>query len=1318
MVKINRRVKSSFIFGIVLILSLSTLLLYSFADVGSNRYPNGDVVDTAIESGKSQLFSRTVSGSLAAYQTFQDAYSTYYGSAATIQKIRVRVYLATSRMFDFVFRNDGGTADTMTEFLEQYGITRTGDDFDDLEISEPLFNSDDQLILPETAPDSAEALRSFLAGPFVSALDASIADMDAAIGLLNPFAESKEIVAAALIDPEDPTQPDVEIDDGDYYLFRAFLKLTKSYILLLKAYNMDIDIKEVAALGNMGAFNMKAIKDILDRNANILKIMTTGGTPSYASAAKLAEAKTAFIGAVDDYVIASEKIRNDVETTAGADELFSLDQDSIQEELLLRDQLVEVKNSLTANRVAQIGPLEAEWDFTLLNTGRHLGFWFADGYFIDGDYETTDGPCNFTGCCGEIDYSVISGNTIDMYVYYYGYPGGRAKFTGTLNAQRTAISSGTYYSYDYGSGGWIPQGTFTAYRVDVEDERVEVNLNPLYGNGVTALSLRDLLPQLNQFGYPERGTMGYGLGNDYTLGGILPFMESQDDWTREFDMLQPSGNVTITSGRTMGVQDGGITDWSGISPVFTDIIDEEDNPGEDVTALYLAKDETYYYVRMDMAGTIPMNGYKTYSVQLKKLPGDEYQMNYDRQIFIWYNPYGMKWEITVRILSYGEYPLADTEFQVFGSYIEMRLPHALMGETGGRFINVHTPWESNETCLQITPTASLSGTLTVPGYDETGLVYIGVYQYNAGLKRDERFLLGNKVIRAGDYTAGMAYAINHLPLGENVFVFVHWDRDLNGVVTPGDYTNIYMPLTLAQNSTLDINASEERISYPAPEFKHVSIFCIHNPYHSPNVAMLSFLKSTGPGDVAVTVRGPGGMTYDLAPTHFFDYKLGVQYSTSVPYLPDGNYVFEAVDSLGRKATATYYYAYNESLPFISNISPASGSYVGTTTPTLSWTPPAGNYYYQVLVLDMESKVGLFISSLLPSSQTSITIPDGLLKPNTPYIWVVRMFDSNTHRMNATQMGASFYTGNQQALSINSAALYTVPPSYIAPWYKHYCYMNIPGVAWWNIASFKVYKDTTVYYGEGKPWDPWDPSSSYYMDGRLFGAERYLVSFTTGSALSDGDYTLEVQSVFGETATYALPYSYSNVPSAVNMSSFDPANKYYFSTLTPTFSWAAIPEANAWYRLRIIDGTNADVNPGKRIKVWQSSWTTETSINVPAGILQPGASYYWQIGSTISTGDPNVLSGNVTNWNNNETAKMWLFTIQAPRYGDINLDYQVDIADAIMAMQTMAGLNPSGISEYYVSKFHPVIKSEIDVNADNRIGSAEVIYILQKAAELR
>ena len=58
-------------------------------------------------------------------------------------------------------------------------------------------------------------------------------------------------------------------------------------------------------------------------------------------------------------------------------------------------------------------------------------------------------------------------------------------------------------------------------------------------------------------------------------------------------------------------------------------------------------------------------------------------------------------------------------------------------------------------------------------------------------------------------------------------------------------------------------------------------------------------------------------------------------------------------------------------------------------------------------------------------------------------------------------------------------------------------------------------------------------------------------------------------------------------------------------------------------------------------------------------------------------------------------------------GDVNDDSSVDLADAILALQVMAGIEPSATAH-----------KEADVNGDNKIGIEEVIYILQKVSELR
>ena len=59
-------------------------------------------------------------------------------------------------------------------------------------------------------------------------------------------------------------------------------------------------------------------------------------------------------------------------------------------------------------------------------------------------------------------------------------------------------------------------------------------------------------------------------------------------------------------------------------------------------------------------------------------------------------------------------------------------------------------------------------------------------------------------------------------------------------------------------------------------------------------------------------------------------------------------------------------------------------------------------------------------------------------------------------------------------------------------------------------------------------------------------------------------------------------------------------------------------------------------------------------------------------------------------------------------GDINNDGNVDIADAILAMQVLSGISPQGTQ----------INNQSNINGDGKIGIAEVIYILQTIAAIR
>ncbi|MEA2013788.1 MAG: DUF1566 domain-containing protein [Thermodesulfobacteriota bacterium] len=69
-------------------------------------------------------------------------------------------------------------------------------------------------------------------------------------------------------------------------------------------------------------------------------------------------------------------------------------------------------------------------------------------------------------------------------------------------------------------------------------------------------------------------------------------------------------------------------------------------------------------------------------------------------------------------------------------------------------------------------------------------------------------------------------------------------------------------------------------------------------------------------------------------------------------------------------------------------------------------------------------------------------------------------------------------------------------------------------------------------------------------------------------------------------------------------------------------------------------------------------------------------------------------------------------IQTKSIGDINGDGNVDLADALIALKMLAGMDVSDLirADYATSG--------VDVNGDNKIGMEEAVYIMQKISELR
>lgn len=464
-----------------------------------------------ISEGEDYLYSETINGILLAHYTFQEAISYYPNDPV------INAYLALTRMSNLALKSGSGG---LQELLTLYGIVRTGSDLDTLDYHLPI-DENGKYNVPETAPKT-ETARAFMSGTLLSAIDASINNLNTTI--TNWSDASKHIVAKA----KRGTDMDIEVDYGDIYLFRASLKGLKSLVLTITAYDLNVDIREIAAQDNSGTFSEK---NFLDSYLYFLNLIPTSATPTGNGISQLALARTTLMSGIDDYMAASQKIRNDNYLTAGAEELIEIDECDYISEEWFRNSLTSIKNTLSSpsNPASQIPDQEEEWIFTDMATYDRIRVRLKHNK-SQGKFDGIDGG-DFVGYEGDIVCVKISSNQIYIEMESDFYPFSEVAFSGTLTSP-DVINNGAYSGW---SDAGPVSGNFYATRAQVSANIEKINLNPFFGNGSGPYDIRDFLPQFNVCNETVPGTVGIGLNPstpDATLGGIFPDY-IQDDWGLE-----------------------------------------------------------------------------------------------------------------------------------------------------------------------------------------------------------------------------------------------------------------------------------------------------------------------------------------------------------------------------------------------------------------------------------------------------------------------------------------------------------------------------------------------------------------------------------------------------------------------------------------------------------------------------------------------------------------------------------------------------------------------------------------------------------------
>jgi hypothetical protein len=349
-----------------------------------------------------------------------------------------------------------------------------------------------------------------------------------------------------------------------------------------------------------------------------------------------------------------------------------------------------------------------------------------------------------------------------------------------------------------------------------------------------------------------------------------------------------------------------------------------------------------------------------------------------------------------------------------------------------------------------------------------------------------------------------------------------------------------------------------------------------------------------PADIReVTVSQDGGEYYYkfIEDDVGYDFMSGMYYWHGDQVPPNGTYTFSVEDKKGRTATASKSFTFN-ALPIVdTGITPADSAYVNTTTPSFSWSSVGEGYYYRIMIMHWNGTIVYFSSR---STDTAVTVPPGVLLPNTSYKWRIEVHDGPTggvvnNRSRTNLMG--FSTGpDPYTLDMNFGIVwsdnnyYSGPGKLLAtqivgPLPNDVVDLNVSGPAGYNYdfmhTDIIFNRDDGGIYAHSEPGYP-----------------------------PNGRYNFSVEDVYGAIDTDYKDLIFSEIPIA-DRSTFSPENKAYITTLTPTLSWAAVSGSPRYYGVIIWDWR-------RRIIFFNDTATTEIYTTVPDGVLELDATYMWRV----------------------------------------------------------------------------------------------------------
>jgi hypothetical protein len=501
-----------------------------------------------IASGRTELFRRTLPGVENAYRIFETALGDADCSDCAKSRELVFLHALSKTILLFVDHNDVVTSGSLFELAEAFGVVFHGVAIDKLTVDWPVDMNECYKVPPDADPNQiVRTLR-----------DAILPQVKEIIEELDSIEDSPTRFRMYFTPEETGLKTDLEVDYGDLLVLKGLLLAYQGLLEVRLAYDLHVEVDlglieedladqrfcprqfsevGVATLFRAADPNHPSVnKDFLRKYPHLLKVLPT---PNDANdgAAILAQARNNVIDALTYGLDALDYIASEDDpagTDPQEDELLYLDRDSRPYAKLIRERLTTLRDSLK-NRTAGTYTLENTIYYEMYDS-RETPVGQLALVFGVGGQQGNEGWLDLAdGTRLNVDRWSLSGTnalTIELSSTFGEMQGW---FEGRMNPLRTSISEGVFEYWG------MDTGTVDGITGQSNGERMwAVTVDPRPVFGPSPVNPRDLLPLYTDDNEIVPGTFGHGLGDDPTLGGILPGWR-QKDWSELFE-IPPQGS--------------------------------------------------------------------------------------------------------------------------------------------------------------------------------------------------------------------------------------------------------------------------------------------------------------------------------------------------------------------------------------------------------------------------------------------------------------------------------------------------------------------------------------------------------------------------------------------------------------------------------------------------------------------------------------------------------------------------------------------------------------------------------------------------------